>query len=64
MSNFNRVELLDIIEEYASFNKLISSEAELSERFDDMIAECMPDIDTSDNIICPVGLNSTLSRSF
>ena len=36
--NFNNYDLLEIIEEFADFNKLISSEKELSERFDEEIA--------------------------
>jgi len=37
MASYNRLDLLDIIEEYASINGLIASEAELSERFDNEI---------------------------
>ena len=35
--NFNHYDLLGIIEEFAKDNYLISSEEELSERFDEMI---------------------------
>ncbi len=38
MSNFNNVDLLDIIEAYAEDNNLISSEDELSMQFDNDIA--------------------------
>jgi hypothetical protein len=37
MRNFNQVDSIDIIEEYAYNNSLISSEEELSEKFDDEI---------------------------
>ena len=35
--NFKNYELLDIVEEFASSNNLISSEDELSERFDEEV---------------------------
>lgn len=38
MSNWNRVELLEIVEAYAEENGMIASELELSEMFDDEIA--------------------------
>ena len=38
MSNFNNVDLLEIVEEYASYNSLIDSEEALSERFDNEVA--------------------------
>ena len=37
MRNFNRVDLLEIVELWAEDNGLISSEAELSERFDEEV---------------------------
>jgi len=39
MTNFANYDLLEIIEGFASSNGLISSEEELSERFDNEIAE-------------------------
>lgn len=54
MSNWHNVELLEMVESYAEdqnryYKKgFIESEQELSERFDDMLAECYPDFDTSD----------------
>ncbi len=39
MFNFNSIDLIDLVEEYASNNGLVSSEAELSELFD---SEVMP----------------------
>lgn len=40
-SNWNRIDLLEIVEEYAENNGLISSESELSERFD---SEVLPHV--------------------
>lgn len=40
MNNWNNIDLIEIIEAYASDNNLIASEEELSERFDEMIKEC------------------------
>lgn len=41
MANWNRVDLLEIVEAYAADNRLIASEEELSERFD---ADVLPDV--------------------
>ena len=41
MANWNRIDLLDIIEFYASDNDMICCEEELSERFD---SEVLPDV--------------------
>ena len=38
MSNFNNYDLLEIVEAFASDNRLIASEQELSDRFDENIA--------------------------
>jgi hypothetical protein len=46
--NFKHVSLLELVECYAAENNLIDSEEELSERFDQMLAECSPDFPLED----------------
>ena len=41
MNNFNKVDLIEIIEFYAECNGLIANEGELSQRFDAEIAEAV-----------------------
>ena len=48
--NFNNVDMLDIVEEYASMNNLIDSEEMLSLRFDQLLEEIDIDTDDSDMI--------------
>ena len=38
MTNFNQVDLIDIIEEYADMKDLVASEEQLSEIFDESVA--------------------------
>ena len=45
---WNHVDLIEIVEYFADSEGWISSEEELSERFDDMLAECYPDFPTDD----------------
>jgi len=58
MANFNNYDLLEIVESFALDNGLISSEEELSERFDQMIEECWPDIDTDDEVMISEEFNN------
>jgi hypothetical protein len=46
--NWNNYDLITMVEEIASGNSWIASEWELSERFDEMLKECYPNIDTDD----------------
>lgn len=48
MKNYNDENLLEMVELYADEMGYISSESELSEQFDAMLAECCPDFDTED----------------
>lgn len=48
--NFNNVDMLDIVEEYASINNLIDSEEMLSLRFDQLLDEVSINTDDSDMI--------------
>ena len=49
---------LECAEEYAADNDLISNEDELSERFDKMIEECYPNLNTDDKRL----INETFSN--
>jgi len=51
MTNYNTVSLLEIIEEYAEANDLISSEIELSEVFDEQIAPDVIDMYGKDDAV-------------
>lgn len=41
MSNFKHMSILEVVEGYASDNNLIDSEEALSERFDEMLKDCV-----------------------
>lgn len=59
MSNFNNVDLLEIIEAFAENNGLISSEDELSQRFDDDILPSIIEIySEGDEVAINEGFNN------
>lgn len=46
--SFKHISLLELVESYATENNLIDSEEMLSERFDQMLAECAPNFPLDD----------------
>lgn len=55
--NYNDETLLEMVELYANEMGYISSESELSEQFDQMLAECSPDFDLEDEIALSEAFN-------
>ena len=55
--NYNDETLLEMVELYANEMGYISSEAELSEQFDQMLSECCPNFDLADEIALSEAFN-------
>jgi len=57
MNNFKNADLLEIVEELASYMGTIDSEEALSEAFDNMLEECAPTFDFDDSVMLSEAFN-------
>ena len=58
MNNFKNADLLEIVEELASYMGTIDSEEALSEAFDSMLKECVPTFDFDDSVMLNEAFNN------